>query len=115
MTWSNYRYDGKPDVHHKLRATRFYSAVDHPDRHSAAASRAPAKVRTLVPIRARLGYGSALHKTVRQATVQLDQARNVLEFIGNDLADHGTKIVTLVPGNAAAEQSFWLDRRGNTW
>src|SRR6185436_276002 len=53
------------------------TGIQYPGWHSAAASRAPAKVTRLVPIRARLGYGAALHKTVRQATVRLGQTRQI--------------------------------------
>jgi len=46
-------------------------AIQYPRGHVAPGSRATAKVTRVVPIRARLGYGSAVHKTVSQATEQL--------------------------------------------
>jgi len=50
------------------------SDFQHSRGHRAPASRATAKVTRLVPVRARLGYGSAVHKTVSQATEQLGRA-----------------------------------------
>jgi len=46
-------------------------AIQYPRGHVAPGSRATAKVTRGVPIRARLGYGSAVHKTIFQTTEQL--------------------------------------------
>ncbi len=64
------RGQARPSVLSRVRHSDLFgsrnrpSDIQYPRGHGAAAIRATAKFTRVVPIRARLGYGSAFHKTV---------------------------------------------------
>src|SRR5215475_11386321 len=68
------------------------SNIQYPRGHGAPASRATAESTRVVPIRARLGYGSAFYKTVCQTTKQLGQMLCVVRFWSKAWTNCGTPV-----------------------